>query len=343
MSEDVIRAVGAKILNSGQASKKLSILWHAGEPLVLSPSYYKTAFEILKDSCPAEITIKHCMQSNATLLSDEWCNLIQEYDIEFGISIDGPQTLHDLHRTSRTGRGTFSKAKAGLDLLNDRKIPFHVICVLSRQSLCQPEVLFRFFEGHHISRVHFNIEEIEGANPKSSLEFESVSLQFHRFFETYWNLIAKTQSKQFIREIHNTVRLLLNSDEEAAPFNELTTPFSCVTITARGDISTFSPELIASSNSKYGDFRFGNILHDCLFDIKNSLAFKIVHDEIRRGVEKCRADCEYFSVCGGGSPSNKLSENEDLASTETLYCKLRVQTLVDLALSRLFGECNATV
>jgi uncharacterized protein len=334
MSEDVIRAVGKKILNSGQVSEELSILWHAGEPLVLPPSYYTAAFGILSSFCPPKTTIKHCIQSNATLLNDEWCNLFQEYKIELGVSIDGPQALHDLHRTSRRGSGTFSKVKAAIDLLNYRKLPFHVICVLSREALGQPEVLFRFFEDLQVNRVHFNLEEIEGVNCRSSLAFESVSLEFYRFFETYWNLIATSHSNQFVREIQDTVRLLLN-DGGDAPFNELATPFSCVTITANGEISTFSPELIASQNSTYGNFRFGNILQDCLLDVENASTFKTVRDDINRGVEKCRLNCEYFSVCGGGSPSNKLSENQDLSSTETLYCKLRVQTLTDLVISRL--------
>jgi uncharacterized protein len=227
------------------------------------------------------------------------------------------------------------KVKAGLDLLNRKNIPFHVICVLSRHSLQQPEILFSFFEAHQVTRVHFNIEEIEGVNRSSSLAFETASQQLRRFFDTYWNLIERHRSKQYVREIQDPIRFLLHDGTDTPIFNELTTPFSCVTVTASGDISTFSPELIASGNTKYGNFRFGNILRDRLSDVKHATAFKAVHDEIRRGVDKCRAECGYFFVCGGGSPSNKLFENQDLSSTETLYCKLRVQTLVDLALSRL--------
>jgi uncharacterized protein len=342
MSEDVIRSVGTKILRSGRTAEMLSVLWHAGEPLVLPPSFYRNAFNILSELCPSQIKLVHCIQSNAILLTEEWCDFIQEFQIQLGISVDGPQLLHDAHRVFRNGSGSFSKTMKAIGLLNRRQIPFHVICVLSRDSLQQPEVLFNFFEEHQIHRVHFNIEEIEGVNRHTSLLFDQSEMQFRRFFEVYWDLIDKRNSNQHVREIHDTIGFLITQDRPGPFPSELTTPFVCITISAEGRISTFSPELTSSTHTRSGSFFFGNILFDDLTDIEKSMRFQSVLNEINVGINNCKNSCDYFPVCGGGSPSNKLSENGDLKSTQTLYCKLKVQTLTDLALSRLSANIVAT-
>jgi uncharacterized protein len=342
MSDDVIRSVGTKILRSGRTAETLSVLWHAGEPLVLPPTFYRNAFNILSGLCPPQIKLVHCIQTNAILLTEEWCDLIQEFEIQLGISIDGPQPLHDAHRIFRNGAGSFSKTMKAIDLLNRRQIPFHAICVLSRDSLQQPQALFSFFEEHRIRRVHFNMEEIEGINRHTSLRFDQSQTEFRRFFETYWDLIDKWSSEQHVREIHDTVGLLINQDRSGPFSSELTTPFVCITISAEGHISTFSPELTSSTHPELGEFFFGNILVDDLADVEKSARFQAILNEINAGINNCKKSCDYFPVCGGGSPSNKLSENGDLKSTRTLYCKLKVQTLTDLALSRLAANTVAT-
>jgi uncharacterized protein len=66
-------------------------------------------------------------------------------------------------------------------------------------------------------------------------------------------------------------------------------------------------------------------------DAFDNPAFRRLHADVREGVARCARECEYFSVCGGGSPSNKLSENGSAATTETLHCRLTTQLPVELA------------
>jgi uncharacterized protein len=332
MNEKVIRAVAEKILRPGVAADKLSILWHAGEPLTLPISFYERAFDILIEACPPQVRLAHRIQTNGMLLNPQWCALLQKYGVEVGISLDGPQALHDKNRITRRGSGTFAKTMAGVELLRRFDIPFHVIAVLTRSALTQPDHIFDFFEQLKPTRVHFNIEEIEGINMQTSLNFETVEAEFTRFFDTYWDLIESRNSEQHVREIQETICAIINYANGKPAFNDLTTAFACLTITHDGGVSTFSPELASSHD---GRFIFGNILHDDLEAIMRSARFYETDYAIKLGVKNCQTTCTYFRLCGGGSPSNKLSENHDFASTQTIYCKLRVQRLVDLALSRL--------
>ena len=101
-----------------------------------------------------------------------------------------------------------------------------------------------------------------------------------------------------------------------------------------GNISTFSPELLGLKNADYGDFLLGNINRDALVDLPSGRIARMPRD-IEAGVEMCRDRCEYFSVCGGGEPVNKLAENGTFASTETAYCRLTKMRATDLVLDAL--------
>ena len=82
-----------------------------------------------------------------------------------------------------------------------------------------------------------------------------------------------------------------------------TPPFVIVNVDARGNLSSFDPELLAVHTERFGDFVFGHVLRDRLVDIAASAKFQQVQAEIAAGVEACRASCAYFGLCGGGAGS----------------------------------------
>jgi uncharacterized protein len=88
-------------------------------------------------------------------------------------------------------------------------------------------------------------------------------------------------------------------------------------------------------NPAYEDFLLGNINRDRLIDLPRRPNFARMLADIRTGVEMCRSRCEYFSVCGGGEPVNKLAENGSFATTETTYCRLTKMQATDLVLDAL--------
>jgi uncharacterized protein len=84
---------------------------------------------------------------------------------------------------------------------------------------------------------------------------------------------------------------------------------SIISINLDGDISTFSPELLAVQSSPYGPLTWGNVHRDTWATFAENPVFKRVNAEVLSGTDKCRRSCEYFAVCGGCDPSNKLAEN----------------------------------
>jgi uncharacterized protein len=111
--------------------------------------------------------------------------------------------------------------------------------------------------------------------------------------------------------------------------NEQVNPWDVIVVAANGDVTTFSPEFMEVRSLFHDNFRFGNILEDDFERLITKALVATTHAQIQRGVERCRADCAYFSVCGGGAPTNKFQETGSLDVAETLFCRLSVQTAAE--------------
>jgi uncharacterized protein len=334
-----------KIFASGWSSPYLTVIWHAGEPLVLPTSYYQAAFEAIEALRPSRIQLRHCVQTNGMLIDQEWCDFIKKWQIGVGVSVDGPRHLHDAKRVTRAGKGTFERTIAGIRLLRRENVPFHVITVLSEKSMHAPDELLDFYISEGIDDVCFNVEESEGTYVSDLLTSSDPAASFRYFLDRFWTLSRKSSRIQFIREIDGMITRIFRPEQTCAE-NSQVEPFGMVNIDCHGNVSSFSPELLGYKNAKYNDFMVGNILEESLEEMLRSPAMQAMARDIAAGVAACRKECDYFSVCGGGAPVNKLAENGSFGSTRTAFCSLVQIVPTDLilnALDRLEGGIDGMV
>jgi uncharacterized protein len=324
-----------QVFRSGWAREGMTVLWHAGEPMVMPIGFYRDAFELVERLKPADLCLTHSFQTNGTLIDDEWCEFLLAARVNIGVSIDGPKPFHDRNRVTRAGRGTFDKTIAGIRLLRKHGVPFHVITVLSTESMAAPRDLFDFYVSEGINHVCFNVEESEGDHVSQSIGKADAERAYYGFLSEFWRLSAAAPGKiLFIREIEHGLRQVLRP-KEVGIHNDLVEPFAITSMDHAGNVSTFSPELLGLKNERYGDFILGNINRDALVDFESGASLLRMRADIDAGVAKCRETCEYFSVCGGGEPVNKLAENGSFVSTETAFCRLTKMRVTDLVLDAL--------
>jgi len=335
VARETLENLFTQVFASGWIDQELSVVWHAGEPLVLPIAFYRDALTMIDGLKPAGLPVKHSFQTNGTLIDDAWCDFIAEADIAVGVSIDGPQRLHDRNRITRSGRGTFDKTVAGIRRLKRHGVPFHVISVLTAESLAAPEEMFEFYLAEGIDHVCFNVEESEGEHRSESFAEIGIEDAYYDFLGEFWRLAAAHPGRiRFIREIDDAQRNIFRP-REAGFFNQLATPFAITSMDWTGNIATFSPELLGLKNALYNNFVLGNVNRDRLTDLAGTPLLLRMKRDIDAGIEQCRARCEYFSVCGGGEPVNKLFENGSFASAETTYCRMTKMRATDLVLDRL--------
>ena len=175
VSKETLSNLFSEVFASGWVRDCLSVVWHAGEPMVLPIGFYRDAFRTIDALKPAGVSVSHSFQTNGMLIDDAWCDFLIEADIGIGVSIDGPKHLHDRNRLTRSGQGTFDRTIAGIRQLRRRAVPFHVISVLSSQNMKSPAEMFDFYVSEGIEEVCFNVEESEGSHVSSSLRASTTS------------------------------------------------------------------------------------------------------------------------------------------------------------------------
>jgi uncharacterized protein len=334
MSLATLQAVFTRVFESGWAAPALNVIWHAGEPLILEPHYYRDAFNLIERLRPRDVALRHSVQTNGMLITPAWCDVFLEYDVGVGVSIDGPRDLHDAHRRTRSGSGTFERTIAGIRLLRDRGVSFHVITVLTKDSLGDPDALIDFYGIEGIDHVCFNVEESEGDHQSGLFAEVDLRRRFTDFLERFWREARRRDQVVFIREIDEMLPRVLRP-EELAISNEQVAPFGMLNVACNGDVSSFSPELLGLKNTHYGDFIVGNVHTQSLAEMRDNPAMRLMERDIALGVEACRRTCGYFSVCGGGAPINKLTENGSFATSKTRFCELTQMVPTDLILDAL--------
>jgi uncharacterized protein len=332
VAPQTLRNLFSQVFASGWIQNCLSVVWHAGEPMVLPIAFYRDAFAMIESLRPRDLSVVHSFQTNGTLIDEAWCAFFTEARVNLGVSVDGPRHLHDRNRVTRSGRGTFDRTIAGIRLLRRCEVPFHVISVLSSASMAAPQEMFDFYVAEGIEQVCFNVEESEGDHVSESFGDSDAEAAYYRFLREFWRLATAAPGKiTFLREIEQALQQVIRP-KEAAFRNQLVEPFAITSMDWAGNISTFSPELLGLKNPAYDDFLLGNINRDALVDLPRRPVFARMLADIVAGVAMCRESCEYFSVCGGGEPVNKLAENGSFASTETTYCRLTKMRATDLVL-----------
>ena len=177
MSLENLRALAGFLVNAPSAGESLTVCWHAGEPLAVPIPFYDQAFELLAASSRK---LRQNIQTNGTLITDDWCRLFKKWSVQIGLSIDGPRAIHDRQRVDRAGRGTFDRVMRHREVTAARG-PVFGHCRADPDSLESADELWRFFKAAGIRHVGFNIDEREGVHRTPSLRSAAHVTAFHRF------------------------------------------------------------------------------------------------------------------------------------------------------------------
>lgn len=335
ISLEILEQALERVLDSPFFGEPFTLLWHAGEPLTMAPAFYDAATDrihaaLARRGLPQN-TISQSLQSNGISLNRRWCECFLRNDIHVGISLDGPDFLHDAHRLTRHGSPSHAAVMRGINLLQAHEIPFNVICVLTDTSLDHADAVYDFFTNHGIRHIGFNMEETEGIHRQSSLDQPGAEARYVTFMQRFWQRCTLEPGRLAVREFEGLTSLIAR--DERLWSTDMNQPFMIINVDARGMVSTFDPELLSMGTDRFGDFTFGQIMDAPLSSILEHPKFQLIQEEIAAGVDACQASCDYFGICGGGAGSNKYWEHGRFDGTETQHCRYRVKLVADVVLS----------
>lgn len=121
-----------------KAPAQVMVNWQGGEPTLAGLDFFKRAVAMQKRYCRPGQQVSNTLQTNGTLLDDDWCRFLHDEEFLIGLSIDGRRRDHDAYRVDAKGQGAFDRTKRGLDLLKKHQVEFNVLCVLQKDNVKKP-------------------------------------------------------------------------------------------------------------------------------------------------------------------------------------------------------------
>ena len=144
MSEATLRAYIANQLDS-QPDGDVMLVWQGGEPTMRGLAFYKEAVRLGNELKRPRQSVQHSMQTNGTLLDDDWCEFLAAENFLVGLSVDGPEGLHDAYRVNKAGRGSHTQVMRGWDLLRKHSVQTNVLCTVNAANAEHGTQVYRWF------------------------------------------------------------------------------------------------------------------------------------------------------------------------------------------------------
>jgi uncharacterized protein len=144
MSDEVLEAYIQQRLDSYH-DQELDIAWQGGEPTLMGLNFYQRSIEYVAKYRKPGQKILHTIQTNGLLLDDKWCAFFKQHDFLVGLSVDGPQAMHDAYRVDKRGGGSFHLVMRAWELLQQHQVDVNVLCTVHTANADHPLDVYRFF------------------------------------------------------------------------------------------------------------------------------------------------------------------------------------------------------
>lgn len=286
MREDVLREVIRKTFEYSE-NDPVSFVWHGGEPLLAGLDFYQTIVEIQKDVGDGR-AIDNRIQSNATLINKNYARFFSENNFNVGVSIDGPEAIHDHCRVFANDSGTLKAVLAGIKNLRDFGLKPGAVSLVNRMSIGKEKEFFNFMLSVGIERMLIKpCYEFEGneladysVNPKEYTEFMIKLLDI-------W--LEENNPNVSIRNFEQPMIGILGGKPSLCEFSGKCWLFPTVEVDG---------SLCACDNFPVDKYYYGNILYNGWEEAFESRSFKSFLDDIEKNRFFCK-DCKWLDMCFG--------------------------------------------
>lgn len=318
MSDAVLRAYVEKYI-AAQPTPVVEFVWQGGEPTLLGIEFFQRAVELQGPYANLK-TVKNSLQTNGTLLTDEWCSFLKKNNFMVGISLDGPRDVHDFYRRDRGGKGTFDEVMRGLRLLKQHGVEYNIMACVGRETARHPLDVYRFFRDEGVEFIQFTPVVERAAGPEGrglGLRLAAPAPLDRECGEaevTPWTVEPEAYGDFLIavceQWVRNDVGKVFVMNFEWALNAWLGNPSPvCVHAQRCGGsvVLEHNGDVYACDHCVYPRFRLGSILSDSLPGmIDKSLRYSLGAAKEEALPRWCR-ECEVLAACRGGCPKHRFT------------------------------------
>ena len=144
MAEDLLETYLKQLLESHRAPQ-VDVAWQGGEPTLMGLDFFQKSVELVSKLKRSGQQIQYTIQTNGTLLDDEWCAFFKKNNFLVGLSVDGPKGLHDVYRVNKGGAGSFNQVMRGFEFLKKNNVDVNILCTVHAANQHHPLDVYRFF------------------------------------------------------------------------------------------------------------------------------------------------------------------------------------------------------
>jgi len=318
MTDKVLSAFIAGYVSS-QPTPAVEFVWQGGEPTLLGIDFFKRVVKLQKPFAGLK-TITNSLQTNGTLLTEKWCRFLKKNNFMVGLSLDGPQEIHDRYRCDRKGNGSFDKVMRGLRLLQEHEVAYNVLACVARETARQPLEVYRFFKEQGVEFIQFVplIERLPAAAEQSlGLKLAGPAVLHREELNTDvtpWTVVPEDYGEFLIATYEEWVRndvgttFVMNFEWALNAWIGNPSPV-CVHATqcGRSLVIEHNGDVYACDHSVYPQYRLGNIATDAL----NEMAQRSLRSGFGVAKEsalprRCR-ECDVLKACQGGCPNHRFA------------------------------------
>ena len=278
--------------------------FQGGEPTLAGLGFFRQLVEFQQKYGRDGQNVSNALQTNGILLDENWAQLFHEYHWLLGVSVDGPQEMHDAYRFNKAGHGTWKQVMRGVQCLQQYKVDFNILCVLSQANVEKPKELYKFYKSLGVDNLQF-IPLAEFNSDGSRMPFAITAEQYGRFLVEMFDLWWPDRRKIRIRFFDNLAEGVAGIKPGACTLHE--TCDSYVVVEYNGDI--FPCDFFVE-----GGWKLGNITLDSWSEIARRTRRYSFAQKKTLAHPECQV-CEWQSICHGGCPKFRHGPNhrfEDL-------------------------------
>lgn len=325
MSDELLEKFIKEYIES-QTMPQVLFTWHGGETLMRPLSFYQKAMELQRKYARGR-TIDNCIQTNGTLLNDEWCRFFHDNNWLVGVSIDGPQEFHDEYRKNKQGKPSFMKVMQGINLLKKHRVEWNALAVVNDFNADYPldfyhffkeigcryiqftpivERIFRHDDGRHLAAVE------EGDNEKLA-DFSVTPEQWGNFLCTIFDEWVKNDVGEYFIQLFDATLANWVGEQPGV--------CSLAKTCGHAGVMEFNGDVYSCDHFVFPQYKLGNIYSKTLVEMMYSdKQQQFGRNKFDSLPSQCK-ECQYLFACNGECPKNRFCKTASGEPGLNYLCK----------------------
>ena len=314
MSDEMLEQFTREYIEA-QTMPQVLFTWHGGEPLMRSIDFYKKALALQKKYAHGK-QIDNVIQTNGTLLTDEWCEFFAQNHWLVGISIDGPQEYHDHYRITPAGKPSWEKVMQGISLLKKHRVEWNAMAVVNAYNAEHPLEFYHFFRDNGCQYLQFTpiVERLtqheDGRTLASLADDREIPLAEASVTPAQWGNFLCTIFDDWVR--HDVGKIFVEIFDCTLANWMGVLPGICAYSKECGHagVMEHNGDVYSCDHFVFPEYKLGNIreqsLIDMLYGEKQQAFSRLKHTSLPRQCKEC--DMEF--ACHGECPKNRFEKDK---------------------------------